>query len=474
MAMQNSFVHPLTSRYASQHMQHLFSPQKRHATWRRVWVALARAQAEIGLPITAKQIRALERAVDDIDFDAAQRYEQQFRHDVMAHIHAFGDAAPAARGVIHLGATSMDIVDNADLVIMREALQMLEDRLAEVIRVLADFCLEYADAPTLGFTHLQPAQLTTVGKRGGLWLAELVDDYHALQAVRRALKGRGLRGATGTQASFMQLLGSAAKVHKLEKRFAQELGFSDCYPVVGQTYSRKVDIGVFAALGSFAASTHRICNDIRLLAMLKEVEEPFAKSQVGSSAMAYKRNPMRSERATGLARYLMSIAQSPFQTLASQMMERTLDDSSNKRLVVPEAFLLADALAVLLYSICDGLVVYPQTIRARVMAELPFIATEDILMEAVKAGGDRQVLHERIRQHSQAAAAEVKQHGRPNDLIERLRQDAAFADVRLDRALQPERYVGLAPQQTRSFIKKHVSPLLEKRDAAAAPPPVTI
>ncbi len=461
-APHDTFAHPLATRYASREMVRLWSAQTRHATWRRVWVALAEAQAELGLPISDKQLRALRRAVDDIDFAAAAKYEREFRHDVMAHIHAFGDAAPAARGIIHWGATSMDVVDNADLLLMRNALDLLIGRLLPAVQALADFCAQHADLPTLGFTHLQPAQLTTVGKRACLWLQDLVDDVQRLDMLRSALQCRGLRGATGTQASFLKLLGSASKVKKLEKVFAEKLGFQACYPVCGQTYSRKVDIEIVAALSSFAAGTQKICNDIRLLAMLKEIEEPFGKSQVGSSAMPYKRNPMRSERATGLARYLISLATSPAMTLGDQMFERTLDDSSNKRLIIPEAFLTADALAILLHSILDGLVVYPAMIAARIDAELPFIATEDILMAAVAAGGDRQALHEKIRRHAHQAGAAVKQEGAPNDLIERLRADPAFADVDWSQTLNPKHYVGLAPQQTRDYLRKHARPLLTR------------
>jgi adenylosuccinate lyase len=454
------FQHPLITRYASRDMLRIWSPQNRHSTWRGVWIALAEAEHALGLPVSREQIAALQAAQHDIDFAKAREYEAQFRHDVMAHIHTYGDAAPDARGIIHLGATSMDIVDNADLLLTRDALRLLKRRLLGVVQALADFCAAYADVPTLGFTHLQPAQLTTVGKRASLWLADLVMDVAALDRFEAELKCRGLRGATGTQASFLKLLGDAGRVQQLEQRFAQQLGFADCYPVCGQTYSRKVDVELLSLLGSLASGAHKICNDIRLLAMLKEIEEPFEKNQVGSSAMAYKRNPMRSERCTGLARHLMTIVQSAFSTHAAQMLERTLDDSSVKRIVLPEAFLTADAVAVLLRNILDGLVVYPQMIHARIMAELPFIATEDILMAAVNAGGDRQMLHEQIRQHSHAAAAEVKQHGRPNDLIERLQQDQAFAGVDWANVLDPRRYTGLAAEQTRAFLNDTVRPLL--------------
>jgi adenylosuccinate lyase len=457
-----TFEHPLAARYASAEMLRLWSPQSRHSTWRRIWVALAEAQHELGLPITAKQVRALRLAVDDIDFAAAARYERETRHDVMAHIHSFADAAPAARGIIHLGATSMDVVDNADLLLTRQALDILLGRLLEAIRVLADFCERYADLPTLGYTHLQPAQPTTVGKRGCLWLADLVSDAERFTTLRDELKCRGLRGATGTQASFLKLLGTPAKVRRLEKAFTRKLGFDTCYPVCGQTYSRKVDVEIIAALASFAAGAHKICNDLRLLAMLKEIEEPLELKQVGSSAMPYKRNPMRCERATGLARYLLSLATSPPMTLAAQMFERTLDDSSNKRLVVPEAFLAADALAILLRNILDGLVVYPAMIETHLAAELPFIATEDILMAAVARGGDRQALHERIRQHAQRAGMQLKYCGTPSDLLDRLKADPEFAGLEWPKVLDPQRYVGLAPQQTREYLRTVVRPLLAR------------
>lgn len=462
------FEHPLGTRYASSEMIRLWSPQSRYTAWRRIWIVLAEAQKALGLSISTAQIRALKRAQDDIDFKAVARYEKKLRHDVMAHIHAFGDAAPSARGILHLGATSMDIVDNADLILMREGLDLLVARLIGVVQVLSRFCERYADLPTLGFTHLQPAQLTTVGKRAALWLADLIADLERFDALRRGLKCRGIRGATGTQASFLKLLGSAAKVRKLEISFATKLGFDACYPVCGQTYSRKVDVELLAALSSFAAGVQKLCNDIRILALLKELEEPFEKSQVGSSAMPYKRNPMRSERATGLARYLISLATSPPMTLGSQMLERTLDDSSNKRLVVPEAFLTADALLALLRSILDGLVVNTAMIQARLDAELPFIASENILMEATRRGGDRQVLHEHIRRHSQRAGEQVKRHGKPNDLIARLQADEAFAGLDWSRVLDARRYVGLAPQQTRAFLRGSVRAVLRKTRAKAA------
>lgn len=456
------FDDPLVERYASREMTAVWSPRNRYGTWRRIWLALAEAQHELGLPISRRQLAALRAAADEIDFAAAARYERRFRHDVMAHIHAYGDAAPAARGVLHLGATSMDVVDNADLLLMRQALELLVRRLAAVLHALARFCESNADLPTLGFTHLQPAQLTTVGKRACLWLADLADVTERLHALRVRLKCRGLRGATGTQASFLALLGSAERVRELEGRFARKLGFGSCYPVVGQTYSRRVDAEVLFALAELASSAQKTCNDVRLLAMLKEIEEPFERRQVGSSAMPYKRNPMLCERATGLARFLLSLSSSPAMTHAAQMLERTLDDSSNKRLVMPQAFLAADAIAVLLHRILGGLVVYPATIAGRIAAELPFIASENILMAAAGRGGDRQALHERIRAHAQAAGEQVKRYGRPNDLIERLRHDPAFAHLDWRRVLDPKRYVGLAPQQTREFVRRHVRPLLRR------------
>ncbi|MCH7873021.1 MAG: adenylosuccinate lyase, partial [Planctomycetes bacterium] len=448
-AKHDSYENPLVSRYASDEMIRLWSPQTKFSTWRRIWIALAESQRELGLRISVKQIRDMKRVVEQIDFKAAAKYERQFRHDVMAHIHAFADAAPSARGIIHLGATSMDVVDNCDLLLMRAALDLVFRRLIAAIRPLADFCEQYADMPALGFTHLQPAQLTTVGKRGALWLQDLVGDALRIAELRDGLKCRGLRGATGTQASFLGLLGSSAKVKRLEAAFAKRLGFDSCYALCGQTYSRKTDIEIVTALANFAAGAHKTCNDVRLLAMLKELEEPFGKKQVGSSAMAYKRNPMKAERATGLARYLISLASSPFMTAAAQMFERTLDDSANKRLVMPEGFLCADAIALLLASIFDRPAVYPRVIADRVRAELPFIASEDILMAAAARGGDRQALHERIRGHSMAAAEQVKGEGRENDLIDRLQADPAFAGVSWDNVLDPTRYVGLAPQQTR-------------------------
>jgi adenylosuccinate lyase len=464
------YENPLVTRNASPEMAELFSPQRRIVTWRRVWLALAKAQRDLGLDISAKQIAELDRAIDDIDFDAAARYEAKTRHDVMAHLHAYGDAAPAARGILHLGATSMDIVDNADLILMREALERVRAWLVNVIGAFGTFAKKHRDLPTLGFTHYQPAQLTTVGRRACLWCDDFVRDLDEIELRISGLRFRGIRGATGTQASFLTLLGSAAKVARLEKLVAKELGFSAIELVTGQTYSRKVDAQVACALGGIAISAHKFANDMRLLANLKEMEEPFDKEQVGSSAMAYKRNPMLCERMTGLARYVLSIVSSPMQTAAEQWLERTLDDSSNKRLTIPEAFLAIDGILRLVTRVARGMVVYPKVIAARVEAELPFMATEEILMDAVQTalmrgdrkGADRQTLHERIRQHSHAAARRVKLQGESNDLIERLKTDTAFADVDWSKAMNANRYIGLSVQQTDAFIRQRVAPITKK------------
>ena len=454
---------PLVARNASREMAELFSPRRRILTWRGLWVALAEAERELGLPITAKQISQMRRALGDIDFAAAAKYEKRLRHDVMAHVHTFGDAAPAAKGIIHLGATSAFVVDNADLIIMREAMHMIRDWLANVIDVIATFAKAHRGLPTLAFTHFQPAQLTTVGKRAALWCHEFIMDLERLEFEIGRLKFRGVTGTTGTCASFLELLGGdARKVARLNQLVARKMDFRDTYAVTGQTYSRKVDAAAVAVLAGIAASVHKFANDIRLLAHLKEIEEPFEHRQVGSSAMAYKRNPMRCERATGLARFVMSLADSPNQTAAEQWFERTLDDSANKRLSIPETFLATDGMLMIVTDVAGGLVVYPKVIESRIRAELPFIASENILMAAVKAGGDRQELHERIRKHAQAAARQVKQHGKANDLIERLTSDPAFAKVKIESVLEPKKYIGLAPQQTSDFIKAQVTPIRRK------------
>jgi adenylosuccinate lyase len=441
-------------------MAAVFSAQQRAVTWRRIWLALAQAQHDLGLPISRRQLRALEAGLTDIDFAAVRRHEKRLRHDVMAHLHAFGDLAPSAKPILHLGATSMDIVDNADLLIMRDALVLVQQWLFNVVQDLAALARKYRNLPCLGFTHYQPAQPTTLGKRAALWCWDFVRDLETIDALIDGLRFRGIRGATGTQASFLKLFnGNAAKVRRMEKLVAARLGFTSTEPVTGQTYSRKIDAQIVAALANIATSVHKFANDIRLLSNLREVEEPFGSSQVGSSAMAYKRNPMLCERATGLARFVISLAQSAFQNAAEQWLERTLDDSSNKRLVIPEAFMAADGMLQVVSHVARGLVVHPRVMRSRLLAELPFIATEDILMAATAAGGDRQDLHERIRMHSHAAAEQIKRHGRPNDLIGRLQRDPAFAAVNLDRLLKPEAYVGLAVEQVDDFLKSVITPL---------------
>ncbi len=460
---RNTYTSPLESRYASQAMRKLFGEQRKFSTWRRLWLALAEAEQSLGLAITDEQLEQMRLHLDDIDFNAAAAYERKLRHDVMAHIHTFGDAAPLARPIIHLGATSQDIVDNTDLILMREAIGLIIAQLANVIDALGSFAQRHRDLPCLAFTHYQPAQLTTVGKRAALWCSEFLSDLAELERRRDELPFRGIKGATGTQASFLALFGGDHdKVQQLESQVAQKMGFKNICLVTGQTYSRKIDAAVIQSLAGVAASVHKLCNDIRLLANLKEIEEPFESTQVGSSAMAYKRNPMRCERATGLARYLMDISVSPLHTAAEQWFERTLDDSSNKRLAVPEAFLTADAILQIVLNVSRGLVVYPAIIAAHAGAELPFMASENILMAAVEAGGDRQDLHERIRRHSQAAGEQVKLHGQPNDLIERLKADPAFGKTNIDALLRPSEFIGRAPQQVDAFISQQVEPVRQK------------
>jgi adenylosuccinate lyase len=459
----NTYVSPLESRYASQAMRELFGPQRKFSTWRRIWLALAEAQRELGLGVSEAQLEQMRAHLDDIDFAAADGYERKFRHDVMAHIHTFGEAAPLARPIIHLGATSQDIVDNTDLILMREAIGLIIGQLANVVDALGGFAKEHRGLPCLAFTHYQAAQLTTVGKRAALWCSEFLADLVELERRLVELPFRGIKGATGTQASFLALFnGDHAKVRQLERMVAAKMGFERICSVTGQTYSRKIDAAIVQSLAGVACSVHKFCNDIRLLANLKEMEEPFETSQVGSSAMAYKRNPMRCERATGLARYLMDISVSPLHTAAEQWLERTLDDSSNKRLAVPEAFLTADAILQIVLNVSRGLVVYPATIAAHIAAELPFIASENILMAGVEAGGDRQELHERIRLASQAAGEQVKLHGRANDLIQRLKADEAFKGIDIDALLEPGKFVGRATQQVDEFLADQVEPVRRK------------
>jgi adenylosuccinate lyase len=456
----DQYENPLITRYASREMSGLWSAQRRHSLWRQLWVWLAEAEAELGLPITAGQITELKAHVDDVDFAAAERYERQLRHDVMAHVHAYGDQCPTARPIIHLGATSCYVTDNADLILLREGLQLVARRTAAVIDALAQFAVKHRDLPTLSFTHLQPAQPTTVGRRACLWAYDLALDLAEVEHRIASLQARSVKGTTGTQASFLHLFdGDHAKVRKLEQLVAQKMGFDSTYAITGQTYPRKIDAQIVDALAGVAGSAAKAGADLRILAHRKEIEEPFEADQIGSSAMAYKRNPMRCERMCGLARFVASLQSSPGATLAGQWMERTLDDSANRRLVLPQAFLAVDAILLLYRNVAEGLVVYPEVIAKNLREELPFMATENILMAAVAAGGDRQDLHERIRQHSQAAAAEVKQHGRPNDLLTRLAADALFAGVDLNAAIDPAKLTGRSREQVDEFVAEIVEPI---------------
>jgi adenylosuccinate lyase len=457
------YENPLISRYASREMATLWGDQRKFSTWRRLWVALAEAEAELGLSITKEQIAELREHVDDVNFEAAESYERKLRHDVMAHVHAYGDQCPAARAIIHLGATSCYVTDNTDLLLMRESLQMVARRLTGVIIALANFAKQHRDLPALSFTHLQPAQPTTVGRRACLWAYDLSLDLAEVEHRIASLKARSTKGTTGTQASFLELFdGDHEKVRRLEQLVAEKMGFDATYAITGQTYSRKVDTQVLDVLSGIAASAHKAATDLRILAHRKEIEEPFEKDQIGSSAMAYKRNPMRCERICSLARFAMNLASNADQTHATQWMERTLDDSANRRLVIPQAFLAIDAILILYYNVASGLVVYPKVIERHLREELPFMATENILMAAVAAGGDRQELHERIRQHSQAAAAVVKQEGGQNDLIARLKNDKAFAAVDIDAAIDPAKLTGRSAQQVDEFLAKIVAPIRKR------------
>ncbi|HUI91424.1 MAG TPA: adenylosuccinate lyase [Chitinivibrionales bacterium] len=459
------YSNPLLERYAGSEMSYVFSPDFKFGTWRKLWVALAECEMELGLPIKQEQVGEMRAHLTDIDYEAAKKYEAKTRHDVMAHILAFGDRCPAAKPIIHLGATSAFVGDNTDLIQMKEAVLILLKRLAAVIAALRKFALKNRALATLGFTHFQPAQLTTVGKRASLWLYDLCMDFEELERFCGTLPFLGVKGTTGTQASYMSLFnGDAARVKKLDKMVARKMGFDRAVPVSGQTYSRKIDASALAAVSGIAQTFHKISNDIRLLMHLREIEEPFESGQVGSSAMAYKRNPMRSERMTSLSRYIISLSSSPANTAAEQWLERTLDDSANKRLSIPEAFLAADAILIIGLNVLSGLVVYPRVIARHVAEELPFMATETILMEAVKKGGDRQALHERIRRHSMEAGNNIKLHGKPNDLLERIVADPAFRLKKkdLDRILDVSAFVGRAPQQVDEFVKEYVDPLLER------------
>lgn len=458
------YVSPLSERYASKEMQYIFSPDMKFRTWRKLWIALAETERELGLNITQEQIDEMKAHADDINYDVAKERERQVRHDVMSHVYAFGVQCPKAKGIIHLGATSCYVGDNTDIIVMTEALKLVRKKLVNVIAELSKFAAQYKDQPTLAFTHFQPAQPTTVGKRATLWTQEFLMDLEDLEYVLSTMKLLGSKGTTGTQASFLELFdGDQETIDKIDPMIAEKMGFKSCYPVSGQTYSRKVDTRVLNILAGIAASAHKMSNDIRLLQHLKEVEEPFEKSQIGSSAMAYKRNPMRSERIASLSRYVMIDALNPAITSATQWFERTLDDSANKRLSVPEGFLAIDGILDLCLNVVDGLVVYPKVIEKRLMSELPFMATENIMMDAVKAGGDRQELHERIRELSMEAGKNVKVEGKDNNLLELIAADPAFNLTLedLQKSMDPSRYTGRAREQTEAFIANVVQPVLD-------------
>ena len=466
---QNVYENPLITRYASREMAGLWSTERRVGLWRELWIILAETEKELGLAISDEQLDELRSFRDRLNLDVADRYERELRHDVMAQVHAYGDQCPAARAIIHWGATSCYVTDNSDLIMSREALQLVRQRVVGCIEALARFAKQNATLPCLAFTHLQPAQPTTVGKRATLWAYDLVLDLAEVDHRLATLLARSAKGTTGTQASFLQLFnGDHAKVRWLESKIADRLGFAGSYAVTGQTYPRKVDAQLLDCLGGIATSLHKIATDIRLLANRKELEEPFEKQQIGSSAMAYKRNPMRCERICGLTRFVMSLQSSPAMTAATQWFERTLDDSANRRLVIPQAFLAIDASLVLLQNVTEGLVVYPKTIEKNLREELPFMATESIMMAGVAAGGDRQDLHERIRVHSQAAAQIVKQEGLPNDLLQRLSNDPAFGKISFDEIIDPRAYVGRAPEQVDDFLKEVVEPILRDRKSSSA------
>ena len=461
------YTSPLSERYASREMQYIFSQDMKFRTWRRLWIALAETEKELGLDITQEQIDELKAHAEDINYDVAVEREKVVRHDVMSHVYAYGVQCPKAKGIIHLGATSCYVGDNTDMIVMREALRLIRRKLVNVIGRLASFADEYKALPTLAFTHFQPAQPTTVGKRATLWIQEFMMDLEDLEYVLGTLKLLGSKGTTGTQASFLELFeGDQEKIDRIDPMIAEKMGFEACYPVSGQTYSRKVDTRVLNILAGIASSAHKMSNDIRLLQHLKEVEEPFEKTQIGSSAMAYKRNPMRSERIASLSRYVMIDALNPAITAATQWFERTLDDSANKRLSVPEGFLAVDGILDLCLNVADGLVVYPKVIEKHLRSELPFMATENIMMDAVKAGGDRQELHERIRTLSMEAGRHVKEEGRDNDLLELIAADPAF-DLTLEKlqaAMDPSRYTGRAAEQTGRYLDTVVRPALAERE----------
>ncbi|MBR1967517.1 MAG: adenylosuccinate lyase [Lentisphaeria bacterium] len=467
----NSYQNPLTGRYAGPEMNYNWSPHKKHSTWRRLWLALAEEEQKLGLDITDEQIAEMRQHLDDVNFDVAEAFEKELRHDVMSHVHAFGQQCPKAMPIIHLGATSCYVTDNTELIQMRDGLKILKAKLLKLIAQLADFCDKYRSMPTLGFTHYQPAQLTTVGKRFALYLQDFMLDLEELEFESANLPFRSVKGTTGTQASFLALFNrDFSKVTELEKRVAARMGFDKIIDLSGQTYTRKVDYKVLSVLSGIGQSAHKMATDIRLLANLRELEEPFGKKQIGSSAMAYKRNPMRSERVCSLSRYLMNLPLNCAQTHSVQWFERTLDDSANRRLALSEAFLTADVVLSTLINITDGLQVWPNVIAKRVRAELPFMATENLMMAAVKKGGDRQELHEVIREHSMAAARRIKEEGGDNDLLERLRNDAAFASIKddFDTIVNPNDFIGCAPEQVERYLNEKVRPVLKKESEILA------
>lgn len=461
----NSYKNPLEERYSSEEMLFNFSHNNKFRTWRKLWIALAEIEKDLGLEISDEQIQDLKANSENIDYDKAAEYEKKFRHDVMAHVHAYGDVAPSAKGIIHLGATSAFVGDNTDLIQIRDGLLILRKKLVNVIKNLSDFAIQYKDMPTLGFTHFQPAQLTTVGKRATLWLQSLILDFEELEFFLETLRFRGVKGTTGTAASFLELFnGDYSKVKHLDKELSARFGFEKVFGVSGQTYDRKIDAKVVSLLSNIAQSAHKFTNDLRLLQNLKEIEEPFEKNQIGSSAMAYKRNPMRSERIGALAKYVMSLSSSSAMVTATQWFERTLDDSANKRLTIPQAFLAVDAILLIWNNILNGIVVYENRIHKHIMEELPFMATEYIIMEEVKAGGDRQEIHETIRVHSMEASKKVKMEGKENDLIERIMNDSSLKmdKSKIAEVLDPKNFIGFAPIQTEEFIKNEAQPILDK------------
>ena len=461
----DSYKNPLEERYSSEEMLYNFSPNNKFRNWRKLWIALAEIEKDLGLEITDEQISQLKENAENIDYDKAQKYEKKFRHDVMAHVHTYGDAAPLAKGIIHLGATSAFVGDNTDLIQIRDGLLLIRKQLVNVIKNLSDFALKYKDLPTLGFTHYQPAQLTTVGKRATLWLQSLILDFEELEFFLETLRFRGVKGTTGTAASFLELFnGDYSKVKHLDKELSKRFGFDKVFGVSGQTYDRKIDAKVVSLLSNIAQSAHKFTNDLRLLQNLKEIEEPFEKNQIGSSAMAYKRNPMRSERIGALAKFVISLSTSSAMVASTQWFERTLDDSANKRLTIPQAFLAVDAILLIWNNIMNGIVVYENRIQKHIMEELPFMATEYIIMEEVKAGGDRQEIHETIRVHSMEASKKVKIEGKENDLIERIMNDSSLKmdKSKIAEVLDPKNFIGFAPIQTEEFIENEVQPILKK------------